>query len=131
MEVELPGQFLLDPGTDAVAEQGPVGDEHRRLAGPRGSAELPHDELQEEQGRLGRLLVFGEVAEDALLLLAAEGRVGQDQVHPVTAPDFRDLLGKAVPLVICGDSRPLSSRFSLNKHERQGLGVPAVDALGL
>jgi hypothetical protein len=39
--------------------------------------------LQEQEGRFGRLLVFGEVAQDAALLFAAERRIGQDDVHPV------------------------------------------------
>ena len=52
------------------------------------ASELAHDELEEEQRGFGRLLVFGEVAEDAALFFAAEGRVGQDHVHAVSVADL-------------------------------------------
>ena len=74
---------------DAVAEERAVGHDHAgpaRLAAWR--AQLAHDELQEQQRRLGGLLVVGEVAEDAALLLAAEGRVGQDHVDAVAVADL-------------------------------------------
>jgi hypothetical protein len=39
----------------------------------RHTPQLPHDQLQKEQRGFGGLFVFGEIALDALLLLAAEG----------------------------------------------------------
>ena len=59
-------------------------------------AQLPHDELQEEQRGFRRLFVFGEIALDALLLLAAEGRVGEDHVHAVALADVGELVAERV-----------------------------------
>jgi hypothetical protein len=95
----------LNPGADAIAEEGAVGHDDggatagAGLAVARRGAETPqlaHDELEEEQGGFGGLLVFGEVAQDAALLLAAEGRVGEDHVHAVLVADLAELEAEAV-----------------------------------
>ena len=97
MEVELLEQFFLDAGADAVAEQRAVGHDDGGAARLAGAApELAHDELKEEQRGLGGLLVVGEVAEDAALFLAAEGRVGQDDVDAVLVADLRELESEGV-----------------------------------
>ena len=97
----------------AVAEQRAVGHDHRGPARASASLpQLPHDELQEQQRRLGGLLVVREVVLDALLLLAAERRVGQDHVHAVLVADLGELdVAGCSPSSICGASRPCSSRF--------------------
>ena len=43
----------------------------------------PHDELQKKQRGFGGLFVFGKIALDAALFLAAEGRIGKNEVHAV------------------------------------------------
>ncbi len=53
------------------------------------TAELAHDELEEEERGFGGLLVLGEIALDAFLLLAAERRVSEDDVHAVFFADVR------------------------------------------
>jgi hypothetical protein len=42
------------------------------------------------------LLVFGEVAEDAALFFAAEGRVGHDDIDPIFVADLPQRKAKAV-----------------------------------
>ncbi len=95
VQVELGQQFLLDPGAHAIAEQRAVGHDH---AGPAAflrsrpwAFQLPHDELQEQQGRFRGLLVGREVAPNPRLFLPAERRVGQDHVHSVPVADLGEL----------------------------------------
>jgi hypothetical protein len=75
------------------------------------AAQLPHDELQEQQRGFGGLFVFGEIALDALLLLAAEGRVGEDHVHALAFADVGELEAEGVAGIDLRASRPCSSRF--------------------
>ena len=51
--------------------------------------QLAHDELQEEQRRLCRLLIFGEITLNPLLFLTAKRWVREDYVDPVLLSDFR------------------------------------------
>jgi hypothetical protein len=72
----------------------------RRLAaGHRGAghAQLAHDVLQEEQRGFRRLHVGREVGLDADLFLAAEGRVGEDDVHPLAVADLVDRRSSVLP----------------------------------
>ena len=46
------------------------------------------DELEEEKRGFGGLFIFGEVGEDTAFFLAAERRVGHDEVHAVSIADF-------------------------------------------
>ena len=64
--------------------------------------ELAHNQLQEQQRRLGSLLVLREIAQDAALLFAAEGWVGQDDVHAVAVAN---LVQRLVQAVAVGDAR--------------------------
>ena len=96
VEVELLEQFFLDAGADAVAEERAVGHDDGGSAWFRRALELAHDELEEQQRGLGGLLVFGEVAEDAALFFAAEGRVGQDDIDAVSVADLAQREAQAV-----------------------------------
>ena len=60
------------------------------------AAQFAHDQLQEEQRGFGGLLVFREIALDALFLFAAEGRVGEDHVHAVALADVGELEAEGV-----------------------------------
>ena len=51
--------------------------------------ELAHDELQEEQGGFGGLLVRREVVEDAALFLSAKGGIGEDHIDALGGRRFR------------------------------------------
>ena len=74
MEIEVLEQFFLDPRANPVAEERAVGHDDAGSAWFGLTFELTHDELEKEQCCFGSLLVFGKVAEDAALFLAAEGR---------------------------------------------------------
>ena len=91
------------------------------------SAQLPHDELQEEQRRLGGLLVLGEVALDALLLLAAEGRVGEDHVHPVLLADLGELEAQGVAGVDLRGVQAVQQQVHLAEQVGQRLGLAAEE----
>ena len=129
MEVELLDELLLDPGADAVAEEGPVGDDNGGAGGPSHRcslvAQLAHDELQEEERRLGGLLVIGEVPLDALFLLAAEGRVCHDHVHPVLLADLGQLETQGIARIDPGGVEAVEEEVHLAEQIRQGFGLAA------
>jgi len=52
--------------------------------------------LEEEQGGFGSLFVLRKVGADAALLLAAEGGIGQDDVHTIAVADFFQWKAQAV-----------------------------------
>ena len=68
--------------------------DHRGTTRFRTASQLPHDQLEEQQRGFGRLLILGEVAKDAALLFAAEGRIGQDHIDAVSLADLRQLEAK-------------------------------------
>ena len=80
VEVALRHQVLLEAGLDALAEQGAVGQDH---GGAAARFQQTDDEGEEQVRRLPRAEVLREVGLDAVLLLAAEGRIGEHDVHPV------------------------------------------------
>jgi hypothetical protein len=90
-----------------------------------------HDELEEEQRGFRSLLVLGKVALDALLLLAAEGRVGEDHVHPVLLPDLGELVAQRIARVDLGRVQPVQQQVHLRKQVRQRLGLAAGQRTGL
>ena len=89
----------------------PLGTTTAARPGLGGRLSLAHDELEEEQRGFGGLFVFGEIAVNAALFFAAEGRVGEDHIHAVFVADFGELEAKSVHGSICGASRPCRSRF--------------------
>ncbi len=90
VQVELFQQFLFDAGAHAVAEEGAVGDDDGGASRRRRALELAHDELQEEQGGFGGLLICREVVEDAALLFSSEGGIGEDDIDALAIADFGD-----------------------------------------
>ena len=95
----------------------------------RGALQLAHDELQEQQRRLGGLLVVGKVAVDAALLLAAEGRVGQDDVDAVSVADLGQREAQAVAADRSSATPGRAAAGSSGQQVRQRLGLAAEDAL--
>ena len=91
--------------------------------------QLPHDELQEQQGRLTGLLVLGEVALDALFLLAPEGRVGQDHIHPLLLPDFGELEAQGVARIDLRGVKAVQHKIHLAEQVGQGLRLTTRDGL--
>jgi hypothetical protein len=129
VKVELFQQLLLDAGADAVAEERPVGDHHPRARGPPGrsrlAVELAHDELKEEERRLGRLPVLGEVTLDALLLLAAEGRIGEDDVDTILLADLGELVAESVARVDLGGIQAVQQQVHLAEQVGKRLRLVA------
>ena len=133
VQVEFGQEFMLDPGTNAIAKQRAVGNDHpgpatllRSFARP---PQLPHDELQEQQGRFRSLLVGGEIGANPGLFLTAKGRIGQDHVHPVPLADLRQFPGQAVAVSDLRRSQPVQQQIHLGQHVGQRLGLTAEDAL--
>ena len=90
-------------------------------------AQLPHDELQEQQRGFGGLLVFGEIALDAFLLLAAEGRVGEDHIHAVALADVGELEAQGVAGVNLRRVEAVQQQVHLAEQIRQRLGFAAEE----
>ena len=80
VEVALLHQVLFEPRLHAFAEERPVRQHHGGAALRLQEAD---DERQKEVGRLAGLEVLGKVALDAVFLTAAEGRIGENNVHAV------------------------------------------------
>ena len=81
--------------------------------------------MQEEERRLGGLLVVGEVALDALFLLAAEGRVGHDHIHPVLLADLGELETQGVARIDLRGIETVEEEVHLAEQIGQGLGFAA------
>ncbi len=80
VEVALLHQMFLEPGLYSLAEQRSVGQHHR---GAPARLQQADDESEEQVRGLASAEMLREVRLDAVLLLAAEGRVGEHDVHPV------------------------------------------------
>ena len=75
-------------------------------ARPRPPLEPSHDDLEEQERRLGRPPVVGKVVEDPRLFLAPEGRIGEDDVDPPVLAD----LGQAMAQRVAGvDARRMEA----------------------
>ncbi len=81
--------------------------------------------MQEEQRGLGGLFVFGEIALDAFLLLAAERRIGEDHIHPVALADVGELEAQGVAGVNLRRVEPVQQQVHLAEQIRQRLGFAA------
>jgi hypothetical protein len=90
-------------------------------------AQLPHDELQEQQRGLRRLFVFREIALDAFLLLAPEGRVGENHIHAVALADVSELEAEGVAGVNLRRVEPVQQQVHLAEQIRQSLGFAAEE----
>ena len=95
------------------------------FAPSHGPPELAHDELQEEKRRLGGLLVFGKVRQDAPLLLAAEGRIGHDDVHAILVADLAQRKAEGVFRVNLRVFQAVEQEVHLAEQVRQRLGLDA------
>ena len=95
------------------------------------ATQSPHDELQEQQRRFRRLLVFREIALDALLLLAAEGRIRQDHVHAVALADVGELEAERIAGINLRRVEAVQQQVHLAEQIRQRLGFAAEQGLFL
>ncbi len=80
MEVALLQEMFLKPGLHPFAEQRAVRQHH---SGTAARLEQAHDQREKEICRLACLKVLGKVAFDPVFFLAAEGRIGEDDVHAI------------------------------------------------
>ena len=128
MQVEITQQLLLDAGRDAVAEERAVGHDH--TAAPAGF-ERAHDELHEEQGGLAGTRGFGEVQLDAGFLLAAEGRVGDDDLEAVLFADLVERVAQGIIAAAVGRLPAVQQQVHGAEQEGQGLFLNADQAGGL
>jgi len=129
VEVEVLEKLSLDPGTDAVAEEDAVRDDHAAppaFQAAHGTAELAHDELEKQEGGLGGLLVLREVRENPPLFLAAERRFVMITSH---GPGRRFRAGGNGGR--CRDRsrifEAVQEKIHLAQKVRQGFGLDAVE----
>jgi hypothetical protein len=83
--------------------------------------------LQEQQRGFRRLFVFGEIALDAFLLLAAEGRIRQDHVHAVALADVGQLEAERIAGVNLRRVEAVQQQVHLAEQIRQRLGFAAEE----
>ena len=89
--------------------------------------QLAHDELEEQERGFGGLFVFGEIALDAFLFLAAEGRVGEDDVHAVAFADVGELEAEGVAGVDLRGVEAVQEQVHLAEEIRQRLRLAAEE----
>ena len=134
VQVEFLQQFFFDAGADAIAEEDAVGDNHAAPAGfetAHRPPQLAHNELQEKQRRLRRLLVLGEIAQDAALFFAPKGRVGHDHVHAVLVAHFPQRFIEGIVRSDLRIFKAMEQQIHLAEQIRQRLGLDAVQRLAL
>ena len=76
-------------------------------------------------------LSSGKVGEDAALFFAAEGRIGQDDVHAIFVADFLQWKAEAVEGVDLGRFQSVEEEVHLREQIRKRFGFPAQEAFGL
>ena len=99
VQVALGEEGFLDARLDAFAEEGAVG---QHEAGAAAGLEDLHEEHEEEVGGLAGAELGGEVGLDAVLLHAAEGRVGDDDVHALLRAPVAQRAGEGVVVADVG-----------------------------
>ena len=127
MQVEALQKVGLDPRGDAVAEQGAVGDDDGGPA-PTAALEPSHDDLEKQERRLRRSPVVGKVVEDPCLFLAAEGRIGEDDVDPPVLADLGQAMPQRVARVDARRMEAVQKQVQLGEQVGQGLCLLAEDA---
>ena len=75
--------------------------------------------MQEQQRSFGGAPVLGEVGEDPGLFLAAEGRVGEDDVHAFGLADLVQAKAQGVARVDLGRVHPVQKQVQLRQQEGQ------------
>src|SRR4051794_1176566 len=95
----------------------------------RPPSQFPHDEHEKEQSRFRRLLVFREVALDALLLFTTEGRVRQDDVHTVFVANVTRRCDEAVAWINLRRFDFVKQQVLLPQQKRWGLRFAAEDVV--
>lgn len=113
VKIELFEQILLDPRRNASGKQCAIWHDHARPSRFRVLPKLTHDELQEQQCRLARLLVDGEVVLYPALFLAPEWRIREDHVHPFALSDLSQRMAQAVERIYLRRFQPVQKKVHL------------------
>ena len=120
-------QRFLDAGLDAFAEEGAVG---QHEAGAAAGLEELHEEHEEEVGGLAGAELGGEVGLDAVLLHAAEGRVGDDDVDALLRAPVAQGAGQGVVVAdVGGHVDAVQEQVGHAQHVRQVLLLDAGEAV--
>jgi hypothetical protein len=125
VQVALGEQFLLDAGFDAFAKERAVG-QHNRAASA--VFDQVHDEDEEQVGGFAGADGGGEILLDAILLHAAERRVGDDDIHAVFRAVIAERSGEGVVVAdLAGHFDAVQEHVGGAEQMRQGLLLHAVD----
>ena len=125
MRAHTPSPNSVPFGTTTAARAGRDAALRRPVSQRDDPFQLPHDELQKEQRGLGRLLVLREIALDALLLLAAERRIGEDHVHAIALADVGELEAERIAGVNLRRIEAVQQQVHLAEQIRQRLRLAA------
>ena len=104
MQIAFLHQMLLEPRLDSFAEQRTVGQHH---GGPPTRLQQADDQSQKQVRRLSGPKVLREVALDTVFFLAAKGRIGEHNVHPLLA--FPAGIGPRQSVVMTHETRILNA----------------------
>lgn len=124
MEVTALQEMLAYALLHPVAGERPVGQHDRRAATLFQVADHEH---QEQVRTFRGAVVLGKVGLSAVGYGRAEGRVGQDHVHPVLLADAGVFPVQAVGIIDVGHFDVVEDEVGHRQHERQGLEFHAVD----
>ena len=127
VEVALGEEGFLDAGLDAFAEERAVG---QHESGAAAGLEDLHEEHEEEVGGLAGAELGGVVGLDAVLLHAAEGRVGDDDVHALLRAPVAQGAGEGVVVAdVGGDVDAVQEEIGHAQDVRQVLLFDAGEAV--
>ncbi len=123
VEVALGEEGFLDAGLDAFAEEGAVG---QHESGAAAGLEDLHQEHEEEVGGLAGAELGRVVGLDAVLLHAAEGWVGDDDIHALLRAPVAQWAGKRVVVTnVRGDIDAVQHQVGHAENMRQVLLLDA------
>lgn len=131
VQIEFLQKVFLDAGAHAVAEQGSIGHDHRGARRAALAAQFPHDELQEQERGFRRLLVFGEIALNALFFLAAKRRIGENDIHAVAFAHVGELMAQRVAGIDARSIQAMQQQVHLAEQIRERFGFAAEEGLFL
>jgi hypothetical protein len=127
MKIALGEEGLLDAGLYAFAEEGAVG---QHESGAATGLEDLHEQDEEEVGGLAGAELGGVIRFDAVLLHAAEGRVGDDDVHALPWTPVPQGSGEGVVVTDVGrDVDAVEHEVGHAEHVRQVLLLDAGEAV--
>ena len=126
VQVTLGEQRFLDAGLNAFTEERAVG-QHQPGAAAR--LEDLHEQHEKEVGGLAGAELGGKVGLDAVLLHAAEGRVGDDDIHALLGRPVAQRAGQRVVVAhIGGDVDAVQQQIGHAEDVRQVLLLDAREA---